>query len=106
MTTLELLKAARARIERPEAWTQGSWARDADGHRCAENAPGAVRWCSLGAIQGPRQVVGDAEAALKDTLVDRGSSVAVSTFNDDPTRTHAEVLDLFDRTIARLEAAQ
>jgi hypothetical protein len=50
--------------------------------------------------------VGDAEAALKDTLVDRGSSVAVSTFNDDPTRTHAEVLDLFDRTIARLEAAQ
>lgn len=99
MTTLELLKAARARIERPEAWTRGTAARDPDGLGVRARSKDAVCWCAAGAVVA---VSGLGAHKRPMELLRAEAGTLVSDFND--TRTHAEVLDLFDRTIARLEA--
>ena len=49
-TPRELLVAARAIIARPEAWTQGTGARDAAGEPIGVEHPDAVSWCATGAL--------------------------------------------------------
>lgn len=98
MTTSEVLRTARAKIEKPENWTQGAWARDADQHDMMPQMAGACSFCAMGAVQ---FITGESEAfyvsmqALKRSL--ETAHVSVLAFND--THTHAEVLALFDRAI-------
>lgn len=108
MTTVELLKAARERVAK--GWCQGWFAKDAAGEETLEELGDACAWCVRGAIYAsakhgePESV--SAEMALHDTLKDSGAALSVvgplEEWNDAPGRTQAEVLDLFDRTIARL----
>ena len=49
-TARDLLVEARALIAKPEAWTQGTGARDADGEPIAVEHDDAVSWCATGAI--------------------------------------------------------
>ena len=107
MSTVDLLKAARARIERPEAWTQVESARDASGHPVGSTRADAVCWCILGALSyaGAAGALGDDGPPLRELRATLGGDlVSISEWNDAPDRTHAEVIDLFDRTIARLES--
>lgn len=98
---LDLLRAARERISAPERWTQGRSARDATGFGVVSTDPSAVCWCAFGAVLACPSDSLSAGAALS-ALDDEAPGGSASAFND--TATHAEVLDLFDRTIARLEA--
>lgn len=107
---LDLLRAARERISVPEGWTQGHIARTADGGRCMAMDPEAAMWCALGAV---RRADASMPPPHSDTRLQRateslrntiGGDRMISDWNDKLSRTHAEVLDLFDRTIARLEA--
>lgn len=101
-STLEILRAAREKIADPDRWVKGELAIDGEGLRI-ETASGAhrgVRWCAVGACCAVAGMdwttAGDAlEAVAGESVVD---------FND--THTHAEVLALFDRTIAEQEAAR
>lgn len=106
MNTIEVLKAARELISNPARWTQGAFAKDVIGKQVAFDDPSAVCWCARGAMY----VIGDRSglatdgwralrAAIQGSL---DSDLCVSSFND--SHTHAEVLALFDATIARLEA--
>lgn len=109
---LELLRGARTLIARPENWCQ-SWY--AVGRNKSEweivvepNDPRAERFCSLGALRnqlgigvtqtlrGEHPLYEEAVTALAGTM-----RMKVPDFND--SRSHAEVLDAFDRAIARLE---
>jgi hypothetical protein len=49
MTTVELLREARALIDTPEKWTQGAFARDGKGDRVDELDKRACRFCASGA---------------------------------------------------------
>lgn len=37
-------------------------------------------------------------------FTETGDAISIAHWNDDPARIHAEVLDLYDRVIAKLEA--
>lgn len=102
MTTREVLVAARALIATPERWTKetSSWVRN--GIEC---------FCAIGAIgravdhdhNAPAtEDVNDAlRAAMPAWFLDRRTGrPSIVEFNDAPTTTHADVLQLFDRAIA------
>ena len=109
-TTLDVLRRARELLSEPQGWTQGTFARDIRGRRAA-SARDAVCWCAIGALLRATDVSirADAVAAVA-ALVHHGigitapdSSRALVAWNDCPERTHAEVLEAFDRAIAAEE---
>lgn len=110
MTASEVLRKARALIEKPENWTQGALSRSPDGEVCLPEEREAVCFCSLGAIERVC-VTGEQPLAhtpavgyLKAALLARGESLQAPIANFNDTHTHAEVLSLFDRAIAAAEA--
>ena len=105
--TLGNLRAVRARIARPQCWTRGALARNAEGFATGPTRPDAVSWCLVGAIY----------AAAGSTQYDEATVIArmLTSFMNDQTirtgeepfycmvyndrRSHAEVLALLDRAI-------
>lgn len=98
MSDLEILKAARAKIEK--GWSQGAMARDASHNSVPETSPAAAKWCAVGAIHSIA-LTEDCKCMLVENLCGLGS---LSSFNDAEGRTQAEVLVVFDHAIAVLEA--
>ena len=95
MTTVEVLRAARALIDTPEKWGQGDGLCDR-GLRCAAIAV----WDAQGIVAGSTL----AHRALAQAMgLDAAYSCGVIfDFND--SHTHAEVMAAFDRAIANEEA--
>jgi hypothetical protein len=96
------LKRARKLISKPERWTKGHSARDANGNKIyAVHSPDAVSFCVVGAIDRsqPRGAYDFAATAAFRYRMD-----SVAAWNDRTSTTHEMVLARFDRTIARLEA--
>jgi hypothetical protein len=100
VTPAQVLRAARERIAVPERWTQGASARTISGIGVDAFDYGAVQWCAYGAIR--VDGVHDHELQLFFRAI--GAMDSIGTWNDAPGRTHAEVLDAFDRAIALAEA--
>lgn len=101
MTPLDALTAARALIAPgPECWTQDSWARNAMGEEVPPASLDACRWCGRGALKTITQNRGD-DRDMLDGCVPGGDFI---NWQDEPTRTHAEVLSAFDRAIERAKA--
>lgn len=96
MTPLEKLVLARAIIEEPESWTQGSYARDAKGNPTLEDYHDGVCFCMAGACR-----LACANTSLLHCALPFGSA-CVPQFNDSPTTTHADVLAVFDRAIDQI----
>lgn len=97
MTPAETLRAARALIEKPEAWCQHSYYRydGAMGIITSRCAIGAIR----GAAGGRSNVENEAEIVLQRAL----NGLDVMKWNDKPRRQHRTVLAAFDRAIALAE---
>lgn len=104
-TALDVLRKARALIEKPENWTQGMSARDSTGERADPMADAAVRFCSYGAIchSTGGSFVHPASRGAVQALQDAADEAFFSLWND--SHTHAEVIAAFDKAIASLEAA-
>lgn len=108
MTPVEILKAARELIAKPERWTRGCMARDELGNHVGVDDPEATCWCALGAISKASCCKDDdewwiaaipAEEVVRRKIVALGFTMpAISSFND--SHDHAEVLALFDAAIA------
>lgn len=100
MTPLEILKSARKLIEKPENWTQGAYARDSRGSAILLGMQGnACSWCALGAMLAsfePNLKMNTEELVAMNAL-ECAVGGSVIAFND--ARTHADVLDAFDRAI-------
>lgn len=93
MTTGEVLKAARALVT--EGWTQFSSRAVIDGQDC---------YCVMGALNSAARTLGAMDAvhlAIQRALGIIGTG-AVTTWNDAPGRTQAEVLAAFDKAIAEV----
>lgn len=97
MSTHEILKAARARIEKPENWTRrGSFS---DGQICAGVA--IERSCLLDGRADWKATTAGIEALLtaNEIRFNGGPHFALFDWNDAPERTHAEVLEAFSKAI-------
>lgn len=97
------LTLIEARQKISEGWTQGAYARMSnevdDGGKVSADSRLATCWCSVGAVSAVSPRPYETLRKLKETL--GGVSTAdIIQWNDDPTRTKEEVLDLFDRAIA------
>jgi hypothetical protein len=99
--TLAVLHRARELLEHERRWCRGSFAR---GWRDIPVPVGSIvprRYCALGAIM---------RAGSELSIPAEGASIAlewqvgrpVQDWNDDPRRTHAEVVALFDDAIYAL----
>lgn len=98
MTVKEVLIAARAKIEKPENWTQKAYARDNLGFKVMPSDDGAVCFCAAGALRSLRDLTYIVKENSWYALVTEMGTQTVSFFND--RHTHDQVLHAFDRAIA------
>jgi hypothetical protein len=108
--TLAALRAIRSVVSDPSRWCQGAAAKNADGQRVSPGVPSAVCHCLMGLIgqiQPPAVSI-----AVEDELIvtfgppppDTLDGSDVAAWNDADGRTHADVLEAIDKTIARMGA--
>jgi hypothetical protein len=104
-TTVEILKAARKRIEDPSRWTQGFMAMA--GHLPLVNGfdPRATCWCALGALEAElgRDCIGldGGDDPVVVALTEAADGRFPGDVNDNEG--HAAALAIFDRAIAAEE---
>ena len=98
MTVLQLLRKARRRIAKPECWCQHTIERYAN--------DGTVAYCALGALKTKDTALQlEAEVLLEASIPrsfrpgEGNVNRSVAQYNDRPTRTHEQVLALYDRAI-------
>ncbi len=107
-TVAQILKEARALIADEKNWTQGDYARSSLGNSTGVKNEDAECFCAIGAlakVQGitPNDdITGASYLALEASGGEQTLGFIVARYNDD--HTHAEVLALFDRAIARAES--
>ncbi|MBN7804871.1 hypothetical protein JZX86_05770 [Agrobacterium rosae] len=106
--TVQILRDARALIADEKNWTQGDYAKNSFGHSTGVKNENANCFCAIGAlakVQGisPNDdITGASFLALEASGGAEKLGFIVARFNDD--HTHAEVIALFDRAIARAES--
>ena len=103
----KLLREARAMIATPDQWTQGAYRRSEGGKvLCVLDRDVASR-CADGAIIDAADVeevlYREAELLLLDAIELRTGEryLYLTSWNDSPERTHAEVLQAFDSALTQ-----
>jgi hypothetical protein len=100
MTVVEILRAARERIEDPERWCRGAFAKTASGTPVEPWEPEAERWCAVGAVVAVQ--ARHEEALRARLLLDDASYADSATATNDHSR-HVAVLRMYDRAIKSAE---
>ena len=95
MKTSEVLRAARGRIEVPERWTKGKFAKNECGQEVYYRDPKAACWCTMGAICAVTNCYTEENAAFRALSSQINRSIAA--WNDSFKRTHPEVLAALER---------
>ena len=106
---LDDLKAVRELLSSPKKWTQGQYAKDARGHAVDDCSPKATCWCLVGSMWKRGYDVGQWGCERVMSMInpltaqlppkDRIPGFSLTVWNDDPARTHEEVLALLDKAI-------
>ena len=102
MKPSEFLIKAKATIADPKHWTQGFFAKDAEGHDVGPAKPDAVCWCSLGALDKVVHEENDYSACfaatryLFEVSAECGYS-GIPDFND--CSSHEAVMKAWDKAI-------
>lgn len=91
------LRAARALISDPAKWIQGDSARDGGGYTVSPRSSGAVQFCAVGAME--RVSFGEKSYGTLEHAAGLLGGFTTD-YNDDPTRTHDDVMWMFDLAIA------
>lgn len=105
-TPAGILRAAKAKIAHSQDWIRGYLALNEEGRTVDPNNPTACKFCMMGALY---NVAEPQPSANQMTIADAAFAAlydvtgGTSTFNDHPATTHAEVLDAFDRAIAKVQ---
>lgn len=95
------LRKVKALLKQAKQWTQFTYARDASGGAVQLEDAEAVTFCLMGAI---RRVGGEDIVMQREIgRTVRAGMWGLTTWNDDPKRTHADVIKALDKTIDRLK---
>ena len=102
MKPSELLIKAKAVIADPKHWTQGSYAKVAEGRNVGPAKPDAVCWCSIGAIDKVAHEESTYAARFAATrylavVSDKYGSSGIPDFNDNSS--HETVMKAWDKAI-------
>lgn len=103
ITVADVLKETRRVIA--AGWTQGVFARDADGYGAPVYTQEACSFCLVGAVLKAQKNLDAAEEVRVGAigLIQRQAGVQyLHKFNDVPERTQEDVLGLLDKTIENL----
>lgn len=101
MASVEILKAARAKIADPRHWVQNISAVDADGLEVDASSKSACAWCAIGALESEGCRLD--ELQLLGDIADKHFGVMGAwTVND--SIGHEAVMRLYDLAIAAVEA--
>ena len=113
MNASEVLTSAKALIADPQNWCKGYHAVDSDNNRVSANSENACAWCSMGAIQKSMRIDSTinylrVESAVFSTIEGvimeySGEYDTIMSFNDACETQHADVMQVFDAAIERLE---
>ena len=115
MNAVEILKAARELIAKPENWTQDYAARDENGCQTYPEGEQACKWCALGAIWRIDRLNNHASFdhvskeghKAEDALACHGLKEthyhSVAALND--SSDHDTVLRMYDRALAAVASA-
>lgn len=107
-TTAEILQKARDLISDEKNWTQEEFARDEQGMWTGPLDDNAKCFCAIGAVARVSRIDPDdyfpGEKLMQQAAFEMCGTYSIASFND--SRTHAEVLDLFDRAIKRAISAE
>lgn len=102
------LLAAMAKISTPATWTQGTNARDANDEKVLTSNPGAVKFCSLGAIMrneyDERDQYVDMVFRKAAAIVKSETGFTITAYNDN--HSHSEVMQLWDDVISVVNALE
>lgn len=101
MTPVEILKAAKAKIEDPAHWCQGNAAWDLNGRACVPEDHNARSWCSWGAVTAASRQRGVSAHDYLDRAADEFGFASAVVLND--STDHPTVMKMFDRAIALAE---
>ena len=98
MTTIEHLTKARELVSK--GWCKGVYAQDANGRQVPYGGDAGVRFCMSGALH--VVMLGNPNVQLVRTVKAIMAVIGwpIAPWNDQPERTHEEVLKAFDDTIA------
>jgi len=99
LTVKELLIKAKSLIETPETWTQGTYAKDANGQSVTSFSTEATQFCAMGAIR--RATSCDAATFQRDKCymaIRNAAGMDLTDYND--TNDHMAVMAIFDKAIA------
>jgi hypothetical protein len=99
------LKAVRKLLAKPERWTKGYLSRDAAGLPAWPDDEDAVCWCLQGATEKVARANNEGPVYMWSALAVTAQAQDIAEWNDKRWRTHAQVLRLIDRAIARAEKA-
>ena len=96
-----LLWRARAKIE--QGWCQGASAQTSEGKPTMAGSCDASRWCMSGALEAATRVLDSDEAAKRAHAALRWSIQRnnLEVWNDVEGRTRADVLNAYNRAIAK-----
>jgi hypothetical protein len=97
-TVLEVLEGALEILRDPKRWTKGTLARDSSGKPTDISGNYAVCFCASGAIIKASFNIGYMKA--RHSLSDVVGNCSISWWNDAPERTHAEIIQGFEKAIA------
>lgn len=102
---LEGLKLTKELLE--GGWTQHTRARDAENNPVAVGDPRAVSFCIEGACDHVEEALGAPDEILQEAvgavLINRGEVKHIPAWNDLPTRTKEEVLELMEEAIRAVD---
>jgi hypothetical protein len=102
--TLAVLARAREVIADERRWCRRSFARSWFNVPVRVQSAAARRYCALGAVMHAGRKLGLPVEQARNTL-EWQAARPVQDWNDDPRRTHAEVIAAFDGAIAALDGS-
>lgn len=98
MTVVELLQAAKEKINTPEKWCKGVYARLPNGMPTTSSDKEACTWCMVGALRCVSNYKANDLTLGKAFGVDMVERLF--NLNDRGSTTHADVMAAFDKAIA------
>lgn len=104
MNIRDILMKIRAKIENPDDWLQGCFARNTRNKTVDIDSEDACKFCIVACIGAVAKTYNEQKIIVNilEKVLSRRSSLNLYLYNDAPTTTHGCILSLIDETLGSL----